>query len=341
MRRVMSRSPAPVVPLSRPPRGRSSPAARTRPAPPPRTRSAPGSREREPREPETSRETGTASDANLKELGAFLRAHRERTSPEDVGLPSVGRRRTPGLRREEVAALSGVGLAWYSWIEQGRVAASKHVLEAIGRTLRLGPVPSRHLLALAGHLPPPKPDADHEALARRASPLLDAWPTSPALLLDRRLDVTAWNAAYAAVWSDPGRLEPTRRNLMWTVMGDPAVRATLEDWEPLARAVLAQLRQQTAPRMDDPRTLELYEILNADFPEHVEWWRCQGVADLTTRRIEVRVAGRSGVRLDLHAMRPVDDPDGLLLLQAPARPQDHEAVAAAVRAARFPAAGVG
>ncbi|MEV4419005.1 helix-turn-helix transcriptional regulator [Patulibacter sp. NPDC049589] len=279
--------------------------------------------------------------ANLKELGRFLRAHRERTTPEDVGLPVNGRRRTPGLRREEVAALSGVGLAWYSWIEQGRVAASKHVLEAIGRTLRLEPAPSRHLLALAGHMPPPKPEVDHEALVRRASPLLDAWPTSPALLLDRRLDITAWNAAYAAVWSDPAEIAPERRNLMWTLVGDPAVRSGLVDPEPLARAVLAQMRMQTAPRMDDPRTQELYEVLNADFPELHEWWTCQGVADLTTRRIEVRTPGGDELRLDLHAMRPVDDPEGLVLLQAPVGPADHEAVVAAVRAGRFPISRTG
>lgn len=283
----------------------------------------------------------TGGSANLKELGAFLRAHRERTSPADVGLPVAGRRRTPGLRREEVAVLSGVGLAWYSWIEQGRVVASKQVLEAIGRTLRLGPAPSRHLLALAGHLPPPEPETDHEAVARRTWPLLEAWPTSPALLLDRHLDITAWNAAYAAVWSDPGDIERSRRNLMWTLVGDPAVRQAAVDWEPLARAVLAQLRTQSAPRMDDERTQELYEILNRDFPELEEWWACRGVADLTTRRIDVRLPDRPELQLTLSAMRPVDDPEALLLLQSPVRPADHDAVAAVVRAARFPVSRVG
>lgn len=307
----------------------------------PRPSRQPSSRPSEtPRRPPES-SAGPPGSGNLKELGAFLRAHRERTSPADVGLEVTGRRRTPGLRREEVAALSGVGLAWYSWIEQGRVAASKQVLEAVGRTLRLGPAASRHLLALAGHLPPPEPETDHGSLARRTSPLLEAWPTSPAVLLDRRLDITAWNAAYAAVWSDPGDIDRSRRNLMWTLVGDPEVREAVLDWEPLARAVLAQLRTQTAPRMDDARTRELYDVLNRDFPELEAWWRCQGVADLTMRRVDVRLAGGPDVQLTFTAMRPVDDPEALLLLQAPVRPADHEAVAAAVRAARYPASRVG
>ncbi|WP_234342828.1 helix-turn-helix domain-containing protein [Streptomyces fulvoviolaceus] len=270
--------------------------------------------------------------ANAKELGAFLRAHRERRSPREVGLPDTGRRRTPGLRREEVAALSGVGLAWYTWLEQGRVIPSRKVLEAVARTLGLNAVSYRHVLALSGLLPPTPDGAGHDEVAARTQALLDTWETSPAVLLDARFDITAWNTAYAAVWSDPAELPADRRNLMWCLAGDPAIRTTLADWEPVGRAVLAQFRGQTARlAATDARTQEIYRVLREDFPELVGWWECQGVGDLTARQVDVRLPCHGELRLLFSAFRPVDDPEALVLVQAPAGPADHELVARLVR----------
>lgn len=273
--------------------------------------------------------------ANSKELGAFLRAHRERRSPRDVGLPDTGRRRTPGLRREEVAALSGVGLAWYTWLEQGRVIPSRKVLEAVARTLGLNAVSYRHVLALSGLLPPAPDGAGHDEVAARVQCLLDTWENSPAVLLDSRFDITAWNEAYAAVWSDPAAVPAGRRNLMWCVAGSPAFRSTLLDWEPLARAVLAHFRGQTARlAATDRRTQEIYATLRADFPELAEWWECQGVGDLTARRISVLLPRHGGLDLLFSAMRPVDDPEALIVVQAPVGPADRELVARLVRESR-------
>ncbi|GHJ38956.1 helix-turn-helix transcriptional regulator [Streptomyces sp. TS71-3] len=267
----------------------------------------------------------TPVSAHPKELGAFLRAHRERRRPEDVGLPGTGRRRTPGLRREEVAALSGVGLAWYTWLEQGRVVSSKKVLEAVSRTLGLDTASYRHVLALAGHLPPEGGEAEHGTVARRTQPLLDSWETSPAVLLDCRFDITAWNAAYAAVWSDPALLPASRRNLMWCMVGDPAVRDGLKDWEEVARAVLFHFRAQTARRTEDRRTQEVYAVLNDDFPELSDWWSCQGVDDLTARDVTALLPAGE-LHLTFSAFRPVDDPEALVLVQAPAGEQDRALV---------------
>lgn len=280
--------------------------------------------------------TADAAEVSLaarREIGAFLRAHRERTSPASVGLPVTGRRRTPGLRREEVAALSGVGLAWYSWLEQGRVSTSKQVLEAVARTLRLDATSTRHLLALAGHRPVASPAVDRHALVDGARALMEAWPTSPAVLLDPHLDMVAWNAAFSAVWTDPAAIEPARRNLMWAIVGEPRLRRSLIEWEPLARAILAQFRLQTAPRSEERRTRELYAILEADFPDLSPWWSCQGVGDLTTRPVELRLDGQA-LQLRSSAVRPVDDPDALLLIATPVRAADHLAVERAVAAAR-------
>lgn len=273
--------------------------------------------------------------ANSKELGAFLRAHRERRSPRDVGLPDTGRRRTPGLRREEVAALSGVGLAWYTWLEQGRVIPSRKVLEAVARTLGLNAVSYRHVLALSGLLPPTPDGAGHDEVAARVQSLLDTWENSPAVLLDSRFDITAWNEAYAAVWSDPAAIPAERRNLMWCVAGSPAFRSTLLDWEPVARAVLAHFRGQTARlAATDRRTQEIYATLRQDFPELAEWWECQGVGDLTARRISVLLPRHGGLDLLFSAFRPVDDPEALIVVQAPVGPADRELVSRLVRESR-------
>ncbi|MEV4496162.1 helix-turn-helix transcriptional regulator [Micromonospora arborensis] len=281
--------------------------------------------------------TEHAKPTHPKELGAFLRAHRERRNPVDVGLRDTGRRRTPGLRREEVAALSGVGVAWYTWLEQGRIVPSKKVLDSVARTLGLRPASYRHLLALAGLMPDSPVEVNHQKqIAPSTQELLDSWETSPAVLLDCRFDITAWNAAYAAVWFDPELVPAIRRNLMWFMAGGaPDVQETVECWEPLARATLAQFRAQTARRAEDPRTRELYAVLNEDFPELSGWWQCQGVDDLRSRPVSLRVAGRR-LQLKLFAFRPVDDPEALILVQTPARDADRALIENLVRISRLP-----
>jgi transcriptional regulator with XRE-family HTH domain len=276
-----------------------------------------------------------------KELGAFLRAHRERTAPEAVGLTPTGRRRTSGLRREEVSALAGVGVTWYTWIEQGRVSPSKQVLEALARTLRLNATSTRHLMSLAGLQAEAKPESAHAEAARRLEALLASWTTTPAVLVDRRLDITSWNPAYAALWGDPAAIEPRRRNLMWTLAADPALRRTLVDWDGFTRSILACFRAQTAVRMSDARTQEIYAVLHEDAPDLADWWACQGVGEPVSRETELAPSDDVRVRLMTTAMRPVEDPEALLLLHAPVRPADHAAVEAAVRTATRPFSQVG
>jgi transcriptional regulator with XRE-family HTH domain len=276
-----------------------------------------------------------------KELGSFLRAHRERTSPEQVGLPATGRRRTSGLRREEVATLAGVGVTWYTWIEQGRVSPSKQVLEALARTLQLNAASTRHLMGLAGLQAQVPPESAHAEATRRLEPVLSALETTPAVLVDRRLDMTSWNPAYAALWGDPAAIEPRRRNLMWTLAASPQLKATLVDWDGFARTILAHFRAQTAVRMAESRTQEIYAALHEDAPDLADWWACQGVGEPASRATELALAGDVRVQLMTTALRPVEDPEALLLLHAPRRAADHAAVAAAVRAAARPFSQVG
>src|SRR6059058_1643910 len=140
-----------------------------------------------------------------EELADFLRRRRANIRPADVGLPAGGRRRTPGLRREEVAQLAGVGATWYTWLEQGRdVRASFEVLEAISRALRLTPAERTHLIRLGRgeEAPPGKPPAERVSPTLRR--LIENLGPSPAFVLGRRWDYLAWNRAACAVFGDYG-----------------------------------------------------------------------------------------------------------------------------------------
>ncbi|GGO22669.1 transcriptional regulator [Microbispora rosea subsp. aerata] len=254
-------------------------------------------------------------------LGEFLRAHRELVRPEDVGLPVGPRRRTPGLRREEVAAMAGVGVAWYTWLEQGRVTASRQVLESVARVLRLDDDAVRHVLTLAG-LAAPAPAAPlAPELVSSIRTLLDSWPTSPAVLLDDHFDMLAWNDAYRALWGDPADIPEPRRNLMWVMAADPRARALLREWEPLAMTVFQQFRGQAS--VTDVRTSEVYALLERDRPDLTHWWQCPSVSTLTMREATADTAA-GPVTLLFSLVRPVDDPRALVLLQTPASPADRD-----------------
>src|SRR5499426_1382309 len=167
---------------------------------------------------------GTVTAANGQhrraELAAFLRSRRERISPEQAGLPPGTRRRTPGLRREEVAQLAGVGVTWYTWLEQGRqINASAQVLNAVARTLLLDPAEREHLFRLAD-----VPDAASaagtggagcEQVPADVQQILDALVPLPASVLNERFDLLAWNAAYEVLWPTVVGREPGERNVLW------------------------------------------------------------------------------------------------------------------------------
>src|SRR5688572_4256881 len=179
------------------------------------------------------------------ELGQFLRTRRASIGPEAVGLPSAGRRRTPGLRREEVALLAGVSVSWYTWLEQGRpIRASRDVLLAIARTLQLTPTEHAHLLALAdrvGHIAPPESDRAPDQLVR----LIDAMSPSPAYVLGPRWEFLAWNRAQSLLFPEIARLEAPDRNLLWVVFATQRARSLIVDWPTESQRMLTQFRADT------------------------------------------------------------------------------------------------
>ena len=163
------------------------------------------------------------------ELRAFLRSRRARLSPADVGLPDDGaRRRTPGLRREELAALAGVGVSWYTWLEQGRdINPSPDVLDALARALRLDPAERRTLFALARTELPLADDvagtgADGlEGDVGQLVALVESIHPNPAYLLGPMTRILAWNRAASAVLGSPDHLAPERRYLLWWLLVEP------------------------------------------------------------------------------------------------------------------------
>ncbi|MEU0541646.1 helix-turn-helix transcriptional regulator [Nocardia sp. NPDC005978] len=256
------------------------------------------------------------------QLGEFLRAARARLRPADVGLLPYGdpaRRRTPGLRREEVAELSGVSLTWYTWLEQGRaVETSRQVVDALARTLRLDPDQHRHLRALAGLTDPDdgRIAADNARLQR----LVDAVLPNPASIFDRNFDYVVWNTAYARVRHDPLDLPSRRRNLLWMMFTDKENRARMPRWEFAARAVLSQLRDATGSRPGDPELSALVSELSRESPEFRRWWSEYPVGRFRPATIVVAHPDAGDIELELFQLRPAEDPGLLLVVQVPATP---------------------
>lgn len=217
----------------------------------------------------------TTSEQKRRQLGQFLRQCRERLEPQEVGLPPTKRRRTPGLRREEVALLVGISAAYYTKIEQGRVDTSDQVLGDILRVLKLGHTERTYAIALATGLTPhspPSPEAGEETISAILRIFLDAQNPCPAQILGRRWDILAWNQASCAVLGDLDRMPPEARNLQVMLFTAPQVQDILPDWEVQARRALAEFRADYVHYQDDPSFVELVAYLRAHSPQFQTWW---------------------------------------------------------------------
>ena len=226
-------------------------------------------------------------------LADFVRTRRERLRPEEVGLPLGARRRTPGLRREEVAQLAGVGVTWYTWFEQGRdIQVSTQFLESLCRALRLDRAERIHLFALAQDRPPPLAPNAARILSSPIQAMLRSLP-HPAYIKTTRWDVVAWNAAAVALLCDFAEFAPENRNTLWLVFTDSRFRRLMVDWEGDARRALAKFRLDHGRSRGDPAFEELVERLSAASPEFRRWWPAQDVSDCGegVRRVRHDTAG--------------------------------------------------
>ncbi|MCG6207467.1 helix-turn-helix transcriptional regulator [Rhodopseudomonas sp. HC1] len=234
-------------------------------------------------------------DTRRHELADFLRGRRERLTPEAVGLPQGVRRRTPGLRREEVALLAGVGSTWYTWLEQGRdVRASAEVLSAIARALQLDPDERQHLFRLSDRPPPARLAGGAEEVPPALLRMLESMDRQPAYVLGRRWDILAWNPAAAAVFGDYGRLQGDARNIMHMVFANPEHRAKVVDWEVMAPIALANFRADSVRFAGDPDFDRLITFLRATSSEFEALWSRHEVSSAVAgfKRIDQPEVGR-------------------------------------------------
>jgi transcriptional regulator with XRE-family HTH domain len=226
------------------------------------------------------------SDRSLRrvELGRFLRSRRERITPDRVGIPNGGRRRTPGLRREEVARLAGVGVSWYTWLEQARdIQASPAVLDAVARALLLEPYERRHLFTLAGAVDPAAPDEPGlAAVPPQVQALLDQLEPFPANVQSTRCDLLAYNTSYRLLVADLDALPVEDRNVVWLTFTHPAWRRALVDWPATADRVVAQFRAAYSEHMDDPAWRWLHRLQQAS-PEFTQRWQRHEIAPWQSR----------------------------------------------------------
>lgn len=242
--------------------------------------------------------TERSLDRTRNELSGFLTRHRERLKPGDVGLPSGGRRRTPGLRREEVAAIAGVGLTWYTWFEQGRdIQVSEKFLLRVAHALRLDDAECCHLFLLAHGRPPPPEAHQWPSVTPLIQQMLDELTARPAYVLNLRWDVIAWNAAADALFGF-GAQPREARNILRMVFSDPDTRRRLPAWRDNAPKLLAQFRYDLAMAPDDPTMQALVEDLKALSADFRRWWNTPD-SQQARRGIESVMASATD-RLDFH-----------------------------------------
>ncbi|MBP0459486.1 helix-turn-helix transcriptional regulator [Streptomyces montanisoli] len=268
-------------------------------------------------------------DENLTQrelLAGFLRSRREMLRPEEAGIEPGPRRRTPGLRREEVAQLSGVSVTWYTWLEQGRkITVSGQVLEGLARALRLSAAERRHLYTLAGVAlsdDVPQPAVVNPTL--RA--LVETLDPNPAHVTNLCWDLLAYNEAYEKLVGGLDGLPDGQRNSIWLLFTRPSMRTLLVDWRREAKDILGQFRTAVGRYPNDPRVRELLDALTAASPDFVAMWSQHPVQAFTpaTKRFQHPMAGP--VAFNYAKLTVAEDDNQHLVVFLPASPTDARAM---------------
>ncbi|MEU4195071.1 helix-turn-helix transcriptional regulator [Kribbella sp. NPDC026611] len=247
---------------------------------------------------EVAEESQRDGAAQQRELGVFLRSRRERIRPDEVGFAPGGRRRTPGLRREEVALLAGVGVTWYTWLEQGRdINVSAQVLDAIANALRFDRQERNHLFRLAGLRLGPAPGAC-TALPPTVQKTLDAVSPYPALVMNDRYDILAFNEAYCKVVLDLKQVPVEERNLLWLNFVSDEWKCSFVDAESTKLHMVAAFRSASADHLGEAMWQELIQGLLSSSPYFAELWERYEVAAPSTRTKVLEIDGTGILRID-------------------------------------------
>ncbi|WP_420962751.1 helix-turn-helix transcriptional regulator [Brucella sp. IR073] len=259
-------------------------------------------------------------------LGTFLRDRRTKLDPAAFGIP-LSRRRTAGLRREEVAQRANVSATWYTWLEQGRGGApSADVLDRIARALMLTEAEREHLFLLGlGRLPEVRYQPV-EGVTPRLQRVLDAFEVSPAIVKTATWDVVAWNRAASMVLTDYSALPPRERNILRLIFLNPRVRSIQFDWEAVARFVVAAFRADVARAGATGEVQALVDELCASSPEFAAMWRDNDVRGYGegVKRLQHPVAGP--IAFEYSAFAVDGRPDLGMVVYNPATAEDAERV---------------
>ena len=255
------------------------------------------------------------TDAQRSELGDFLRSRRERLSPEIVGLAAGRRRRTAGLRREEVAELAGIGVDWYIRLEQGRtVSPSITTVNALARALRLNPAEHGHLRALTRH-------NERQVFVRESVPptiqrLIEGL-NQPAYITGQRWDILAWNNAANEIFAF-SRLAEADRNILLTMLANPKTRTLFgAGWADEARRMVAQFRATHDLWANDPAFLDLIERLKAGCPEFPQWWNEHDIRGIVAGRKSLTHPRKGTLQYEYATFQANDNPALKLAIYTP------------------------
>jgi transcriptional regulator with XRE-family HTH domain len=255
------------------------------------------------------------ADPRRVEFGDFLRSRREKLSPKSVGLPAGRRRRTAGLRREEVAELAGIGVDWYIRLEQGRtVSPSVTTIDALARALRLTRTEHAHLLALAR-------DGERHAFAMETVPeamqhLLDGL-NQPAYITGRRWDLLAWTTAAEEIFRF-SRLAQEDRNVLLAMFCNPGTRNLFgATWADEAKRMVAQFRATHDVWAGDPAFVSLLERLRQTSPEFSQWWSAHDVRGVASGRKGLRHPTKGTLHFEYASFQANDDPALKLVIYTP------------------------
>jgi transcriptional regulator with XRE-family HTH domain len=269
--------------------------------------------------------------AAAAQLGKLLRARREDLAPADVGLPAGRRRRTPGLRREEVADLASISTTYYALLEQGRARhPSPQVIDALATALGLVPSERAYLHALAaGESSAPPAHQARETLAPGVAELVARLDPHPTYVTGRRWDVLSSNRAARALWTDwPALAEPDRNLLLW-MFAAPQAREVFVDWEHEAAAQLGRFRTAAALHLTDPGFGELIDRLLATGPKASAFWKRHDIVPLGGGRKRLRHPELGEITLQHVVLQVAENPDHKLVTFAPT-PSDELRIAALI-----------
>nr|WP_179199662.1 helix-turn-helix transcriptional regulator [Streptomyces sp. NRRL B-24572] len=265
----------------------------------------------------TALESASAKQHRLGELREFLMSRRARVSPAEAGLPDGGaRRRTPGLRREEVAVLAGVGVSWYQWLEQGRdITVSPQVLDSVARVLRLSPAERRHLYVLAALNPPALELAPEDRdMCHGLQRLIDAWMPFPAHIMDQYWNTVMYNDAAAIVL---GMRPEISQNCLIAFFTDPLYRSRSTGWEELAPKVVAQFRSACSECPDDEGFQAVVEEAKEASPEFAELWERRDILPGGQNRKEMEHPLVGTLVVEATQLRVPARPDLVIVMHTP------------------------